>query len=51
MGFNSMELMNNDNAVLAFSINLLDEKYIKCVSDVFTCGAENYSYKTGEFIL
>ena len=39
-----MGLINNDNAVLTFSIGLLGKKYIKCVSDVFTCGAGNNSY-------
>ena len=51
MGFDSMGLMNSDNAVLAFSVDLLSEKDIKCVCDIFTCAAGNYSYKTGEFIL
>ena len=46
-----MGLINNDNAVLAVSIGLLDKKYIKCVSDVFTCGTGKYFYKTGEFII
>ena len=35
MGFGGMGLINNDNAVLAFSVGLLGEKYIKCVRDVF----------------
>ena len=51
MEFDAMGLINNDNAMLIFSVGLLDEKYIKRVSDVFTYGAGNYSYKTEEFIL
>ena len=35
MGFDSIGLMNNANAVSVFSVGLLGEKYIKCVSDVF----------------
>ena len=35
MGFDDMGFINNDNAVLTFSVGLLSEKYIKCVSDVF----------------
>ena len=48
MWFDGMGLINNDNAVLGFSVGLLGGKC--SVSDVFTCGAANYSYKT-EFIL
>ena len=38
MGFDGIVLIKKDNAVLAFSVGLLGKKYIKCVSDVFTCG-------------
>ena len=51
MGFEGVGLINKGNTQLAFSFGLLGEKYIKCVSNVFTCGAGNYSYKRGEFIL
>ena len=40
MGFDAMRILNNDNAVLAFSVGLLSEKYVKCVYDVFTCRLE-----------
>ena len=46
-----MGLINNYNAVLALiNVILLSEKYIKTVWDIFTCGAGNDSYKTGECI-
>ena len=49
MELDGMDLINNDNVVLAFSVGLVGKKYIKCVSDIFTCGSGNYCYKTGEF--
>ena len=49
MGFDDIGLKINDNAVLTCSGGLLGEKYIKCERVVFTCGAGNYSNKTGEF--
>ena len=50
MGFDGMGIINNDNAVLAFSFDLLVEMYIKCVGDFFFLHRTgNYSYKTGEF--
>ena len=51
MGFYGKKLSNNDNTVLAFSVGLLGDKYIRIFGNVFTCGVGNYSYKIEEFVV